>query len=1045
MRDNIFLRSVLRQPGKVAILLGIMALTTIAFVSQASEYLLIRQETERLGNFYKSVGTLHHTREDKWTNTSEAVAYLESNPYVEVVNVVNRTSAIMEEKFCNADTGTDGPGKESCYMAFYGTLLSWDYSHFRFTVDTVLAGYPEYITTDTSIVMFLNGNSILKDIDTAHSRLEKGARYLVTGYYMPSAFPGCKVETGLDGNRTTYILLNPISEDHFFYPVPDNGDADWSSTELYQWRERISQYYEGQRVLDIIALNDMEAFPLTQNRTSGIYLTKGRWIGREDDTLNRKVCVINAAFATMRELSVGDTITLKLRDIPSYLGGYNLDAFSIVSRTKIDEYEIVGIYDYISAYKTTLIRNITYIPSSAVPEYFLGTTSKNTDTGMYEHIYNTYLGARSCIPYPGEVSFLLTNQENEPQFIMESRENLARLGFEPVMIENNWSNFQTAALPIKHSSLLNAIFFSVLLLVTICLLAVIYYRMCRKDIAIARALGITTSRCARDVSIPLIIIGSAGMGIGGWLGWRYTLNDASDTLLSLSGFGDGTAATLSTFWLILLLAVASVLLLVVTLFGALFLADRPVLLLIQNGVPVARKEKDKRQKQKETTEVINLATPLVPPILVAVPAHQMKHIAPPKNSMPNHVLRFIWCHITRAKLKSILSIFLAAGFTLGLAAIQLSIVGSQERVDWLYENTVVEAELLLADTTQDTHVAGFLRQTTIDTLLDSGYVTGAYLEGSTKGAVVHYMPGMEDSQGLHVTQENTIKKTVRAFADESVFLSPAGSGGAVTITYLDGWDGSLFAGDWAADQLFPVVLPRDVYTQFDDKIGLSCKGFRVCEVAGYYEGEVAVHTGESDPVLIPLSAYQDMGTTYSIPYCKAHVTLPASLNRNLEKFNKVISDIANSQYSSMFPLRAVIWDEELRLAVAPLENSIELMRVLYPVTLMLSMMVAAGIALLYVMTSAKEAAIMRVLGTTKRRSAAMLALQNVLTSLAGLLLGLLGILAYTGRMQPELLASFARTSVVCALLYLLATVIGAGVSSMVVTSRNPLELLQVKE
>ena len=48
--------------------------------------------------------------------------------------------------------------------------------------------------------------------------------------------------------------------------------------------------------------------------------------------------------------------------------------------------------------------------------------------------------------------------------------------------------------------------------------------------------------------------------------------------------------------------------------------------------------------------------------------------------------------------------------------------------------------------------------------------------------------------------------------------------------------------------------------------------------------------------------------------------------------------------------------------MAPLENSVELMRVLYPVTLVLSLLVAAGIAALFIMTSAKEAAIIRVLG-----------------------------------------------------------------------------------
>ena len=144
-------------------------------------------------------------------------------------------------------------------------------------------------------------------------------------------------------------------------------------------------------------------------------------------------------------------------------------------------------------------------------------------------------------------------------------------------------------------------------------------------------------------------------------------------------------------------------------------------------------------------------------------------------------------------------------------------------------------------------------------------------------------------------------------------------------------------------------------------------------------------------------------------------------------------------------LRAVIWDEELRLAVAPLENSIELMEVLYPVTLVLSLLVAAGIAVLFVMTSAKEAAIMRVLGTSRLRSRVMLALQTAFTSAAGLLIGLAGVLAYTGRTRPELLAGLIGASALCAVLYLLAAIIGAAVSSTAVTSKNPLELLQVRE
>ena len=169
-----------------------------------------------------------------------------------------------------------------------------------------------------------------------------------------------------------------------------------------------------------------------------------------------------------------------------------------------------------------------------------------------------------------------------------------------------------------------------------------------------------------------------------------------------------------------------------------------------------------------------------------------------------------------------------------------------------------------------------------------------------------------------------------------------------------------------------------------------------------------------------------------------------SLNRQLETFNQVVTEISARQ-SGMVALRAVIWDEELRLAVAPLENSVTLMEVLYPVTLFLSLLTAAGVAALFVMTSAKEAAIMRILGTTKLRSRVMLALQTAVTSLAGLLLGLGGAMAYAGRTRPELLAGLVGASVLCAMLYLLAAIAGAAASAAAVTGRNPLELLQVKE
>ena len=179
-------------------------------------------------------------------------------------------------------------------------------------------------------------------------------------------------------------------------------------------------------------------------------------------------------------------------------------------------------------------------------------------------------------------------------------------------------------------------------------------------------------------------------------------------------------------------------------------------------------------------------------------------------------------------------------------------------------------------------------------------------------------------------------------------------------------------------------------------------------------------------------------------YAGATFFLDPAMNRDLSQFHTELDGIIDKTKSKL-TLRTVVRDDELRQAVEPLEDSIVLMKLLYPVVLALSLLVAAGIAVLFVMTSAKEAAIMRVLGTSKLRSRVMLALQTAFTSAAGLLIGLAGVLAYTGRTRPELLAGLVGASALCAVLYLLAAIIGAAASSTVVTSKNPLELLQVRE
>ena len=154
MKNNVFLKSTLRQPVKTALLVLVAALITFAFVSRASEYLLIRQETDRLSAVYRTAGTLRSAAGDRWADTAEAVSYLEDNPRVRSVNTFHYTSAIMEEDFCNADVDGNSPSKYASDFYFYGTLYDWDYEAFYFTVDTVLAGHPEIVEVGDRVTLF---------------------------------------------------------------------------------------------------------------------------------------------------------------------------------------------------------------------------------------------------------------------------------------------------------------------------------------------------------------------------------------------------------------------------------------------------------------------------------------------------------------------------------------------------------------------------------------------------------------------------------------------------------------------------------------------------------------------------------------------------------------------------------------------------------------------------------------------------------------------------------------------------------------------------
>ena len=219
-----------------------------------------------------------------------------------------------------------------------------------------------------------------------------------------------------------------------------------------------------------------------------------------------------------------------------------------------------------------------------------------------------------------------------------------------------------------------------------------------------------------------------------------------------------------------------------------------------------------------------------------------------------------------------------------------------------------------------------------------------------------------------------------------------------------------------------------------------------CLIVGQYSGSTATSansniirltTSAINPILIPLSALEAMEGSQT-QFTVAHFSLDPKRNRELPQFRL---DMEKVMQDNGGKLRFMIWDEELRIVVAQLDKNIALLKVLYPVVMGISVLIGAGLCLLLLLQSAREAAILRVLGTTRTAVRLALIAEPLLLSVIGVIIGLgiswlLGMTSGPVPGGPVLIAAG---------LYLAGASVGLVTGALSVTSKKPIELLQVKE
>ena len=415
------------------------------------------------------------------------------------------------------------------------------------------------------------------------------------------------------------------------------------------------------------------------------------------------------------------------------------------------------------------------------------------------------------------------------------------------------------------------------------------------------------------------------------------------------------------------------------------------------------------------------------------------------------MIRYICRHIIRAPAKSLLSMAVALFFTLALGMLQVNITSLEAEIDRIYAETVVNAEIQLCPHFKGDRVrraiGDIVPRPIMQSILDTGVPGEVYLEGGSMA----FLAGVSNSPFSVIDEPGGMDILVgtaelRHFTEEPDGFIARDSSFNMEIHFAEGFDEhSFLCTDMTA---IPLVISREL----SERRGLS-PGDHAHIV--YYRpilfhtGDwlyaqalvLGVHDGEGLPAIVregavmPLRALESLFGDFT-GFLTFRFTIDPVFNHDLAAAREEIEQyLTRPRYPWRERLAVNIWEQELRFGVASLEQHVLLLQLLIPIATVVSVIIAAGLTMLFMLQNAKNAAMIRVLGMSKGKAQFALWSWQMIPCIDGVAAGLL---------LSVILGLRANLAMV-ALPYFAGAVLGAAVGAVLITNRAPLDLLQVKE
>jgi len=541
VKNNVFLKSSFREPIRAILLAVLLCVATFFFVSRAVEYQIVTTETERIGGHYRSVVFFAPIAPTDETDLTEVVKLVSGSPYFAFGNHNRYVFASLNDMHNTDLAGGDGywfdsdgtllnirekTGVFNIDAFFYGELISKrgpshtevPFYTLQVLIDYVVDGYPEHIAVGYEVDIHWVIADGVKEI---YEQMEIGNRY----FFSTSRATMADLRVTTPESGWHYLKMLNQEESIGAYLVGEIEEIDFASNPfLSHVPADLELLRVNQSSMRVITSADVSAMPQAQEITDEWFLLEGRWFDYEDYITENPVVVVHWLFATLRELSVGDTLALTFRDVDMYNRGEEASEFSGYSQiSPSDEtwrdretyegtFEIVGLFSHSRRDSTSsFMTKDLFIPDSMVPPIF-----GRTD----------YVSHR-------DYSFVLTSSRYEEAFIQKYEETVAELGFRMYFIEHGGERFWQSAHPILRSISFNMFLFVGVFFGIVGLITLLYLLQRKRDFAILRTLGGTSRKVVWHLYMPIFLIWLPFILLGSATGWVSAHNAAETTLTAL--------------------------------------------------------------------------------------------------------------------------------------------------------------------------------------------------------------------------------------------------------------------------------------------------------------------------------------------------------------------------------------------------------------------------------------------------------------------------------------------------------------------------------